>query len=169
MPTAVKRRSCASIVTTSVWNSKSPYPDAEKIPVHYKLPKYYILQVLIHMAVTDTDSNWYGCCGPKSLVLIDCKFDEDLWKHLWNRIKTFLDKDKPVASQWIKDIVREFKDEFNKYIEESTELIGEVPLIHTDEDPTCFFTEFFAFSWHRLFTHVNENFFQLQLLIYVNF
>ena len=117
---------------------KSPYPDAEKIPVHYKLPKYYILQVLIHMAVTDTDSNCYGCCGPKSLVLIDCKFDEDLWKHLCNRIKTFLDKDKPVASQWIKDIVCEFKDKFNKYIEESTELIGEVPLIHTDEDPMRF-------------------------------
>ena len=33
---------------------KSPYPDAEKLPVHYKIPKWYIMQVLIHMVVTET-------------------------------------------------------------------------------------------------------------------
>ena len=117
---------------------KCHYPDAEKIPVHYKVPKYYILQILIHMAVTATDSNWYGCIGPKSLIAIDCKFDEELWEHLWDRIKIFLDKEKPVASQWIKDIVHEFRDEFNTYIEDKTEIIGEVPLVYTAEDPSRF-------------------------------
>ena len=117
---------------------KSPFPDAEKIPVHYKVPKYYILQILIHMAATESESNWYGCCGTKSLVAIDCKFDEQLWGHLWDRIKTFLHKEKPVASQWINDIVIEFKDEFNTYIEEKTELIGEVPLVYMAEDASRF-------------------------------
>ena len=117
---------------------KCPYRDAEKIPVHYKVPKYYILQILIHMAVTATDSNWYRCIGPKSLIAIDCKFDEELWEHLWDRIKIFLDKEKPVASQWIKDIVHEFRDEFNTYIEDKTEIIGEVPLVYTAKDPSRF-------------------------------
>ena len=90
------------------------------------------------MAATETESNWCGCCGTKSLVAIDCKFDEQLWGHLWDRIKTFLAKEKPVASQWIKDIVIEFKDEFNTYIEEKTELIGEVPLVYTAKDPSWF-------------------------------
>ena len=91
---------------------KSPYPDPEKLPVHYKIPKWYVLQILIHMVVTETDSNWYGCCGTKSMVLIDCKFDEQLWDQLWHRIKQFLDKDKPVASNWIKDIAQEFRVPF---------------------------------------------------------
>ena len=57
---------------------KNPYPDPEKLPVHYKLPKWYILQVLIHMAVTDCILNWYAVGGPKSVILIKFYFDEEL-------------------------------------------------------------------------------------------
>ena len=100
------------------WNSddmtlelKSPYPQADKIPVHYELPRWYILQILIHMFVTKTQYNLYGCCGPKSLVAIECSFDDDLWEKIWVEIKQFLDKRKPVASQWSKHIAREFRDD----------------------------------------------------------
>ena len=30
---------------------KSPYPQPEKIPVHYSVPKWYILQILSHMFI----------------------------------------------------------------------------------------------------------------------
>ena len=36
---------------------KNPCPQLHKLPVHYKLPKYYILQVLIHMVATDCQVN----------------------------------------------------------------------------------------------------------------
>ena len=47
---------------------KSPYPQPEKIPVHYSVPRWYVLQILIHMFVTDSEYAWYGCCGTKSVV-----------------------------------------------------------------------------------------------------
>ena len=33
---------------------KSPYPDENNMPVHYSIPRYYILQCIIHMIVTNT-------------------------------------------------------------------------------------------------------------------
>ena len=85
---------------------KNPYPQPQKLSVHYKLPKWYILQVLIHMVVTDCQVNWYACGGPKSVVVIECLFDEDLWEDIWSKMKTFLDKAKPVATHWMKQISR---------------------------------------------------------------
>ena len=120
----------------------NPYPDPKKLPVHYKLPRWYILQVLIHMVVTDCMYNWYAVGGPKSVVLIKCNFDEDLWDQIWPRIKTFLDSDKPAATHWMKKIAVEFRQPFNDYIQENTELIGEVPRITTEENKSAFLHPF---------------------------
>ena len=31
---------------------KSPYPDALRVPVHYKIPRCYVMQILMHMKIT---------------------------------------------------------------------------------------------------------------------
>ena len=111
---------------------KSPYPQPEKIPVHYSVPRWYVLQILIHMHVTDSEYAWYGCCGTKSVVLIECTFNEDLWNKIWSEIKKFLDKRKPVATHWPKHIVSEMRDDLDSYVQNCTELIGEVPIVTTD-------------------------------------
>ena len=108
---------------------KSPYPQPDKIPVHYSVPKWYILQILSHMFITGSEYCWYGCCGPQSVVLIACTFDEDLWNKIWTEIKNFLDKRKPAAAHWPKHIVSELRDNLGSYIENYTDLIGEVPIV----------------------------------------
>ena len=50
------------------------------------------------MFVPDSEYSWYGCCGPKSVVLMKYTFDEDLWNKIWTEIKNFLDKRKPAGS-----------------------------------------------------------------------
>ena len=111
---------------------KSPYPQPEKIPVHYSVPKWYVLQILSHMFITESEYCWYGCCDPKSVVLIECNFDEDLWNKIWTEIKNFLDKRKPAATHWPKHIVSKLHDDLESYIENYTNLIGEVPIVMTD-------------------------------------
>ena len=117
---------------------KSPYPHPLKLPVQYETPRYYVIQCITHMALTGSDSNWFGSVGPKSVLLINCTFNEDLWDNLWPWIKEFLDKKKPVAKNWIKTIVKDFGPQLDDYIQHSTEMIGEVPLVHTEEDRTKF-------------------------------
>ena len=84
------------------------------------------------MFITDSEYAWYGCCGTKSVVLIECTFNEDLWNRIWSEIKKFLDKRKPVATHWPKHIVSEMCDDLDNYIQNCTELIGEVPIVTTD-------------------------------------
>ena len=84
------------------------------------------------MFVTDSEYVWYGCCGTKSVVLIECTFNEDLWNRIWSEIKKFLDNRKPVATHWPKHIVSEMRDDLDNYVENCTELIGEVPIVMTD-------------------------------------
>ena len=128
---------------------KNPYPQPHKLPVHYKLPRYYILQVLIHMVATDCQVNWYACGGPKSVVLIECLLDEELWEDIWGNMKSFLDKAKPVATHWMKQIVRDYKEKFDTYIEEKTSLIGEVPRIDTEENKSEFLRPFTFSPYHK--------------------
>ena len=118
---------------------KSPFPDPEKIPVQYTVPLYYVLQILIHMAVTNADSNWFVSCGPRSVVLIQCNFDEDLWRSVWQKIQEFLDKPKPVMKDWMPTIVDDLKEPLKQYVDERTHLVGEVPIVHTTENKSKFF------------------------------
>ena len=128
---------------------KSPYPQPDKIPVHYSVPKWYVLQILTHMYMTGTQYNWYGCCGPKSVVTIQCAFDAQLWEKIWLEIKNFLDKRKPAASQWPKHIAREFRDDLDSYIRTHTELIGEVPIVSTGVDENEFRRSFRFNPYHQ--------------------
>ena len=57
---------------------KSPYPDGNNMPVHYSILRYYILQCIIHMIVTNTMENWYASGGLTSVVLICCTMDLQL-------------------------------------------------------------------------------------------
>ena len=112
---------------------KSPYPDPLKLPVQYEIPKYYILQILIHMALTGAASNWFGSVGPRSIVLIDARFYANLWNAIWTRIKHFLDKDRPVAKKWHRTILKDFTPQLDDYLTRCTELVAEVPLVSTEE------------------------------------
>ena len=66
---------------------KSPYPDGNNMPVHYSIPRYYILQCIIHMIVTNTMENWYASGGLTSVVLICCTMDLQLWHVVWMKLK----------------------------------------------------------------------------------
>ena len=91
------------------------------------------------------------------MVLINCKFDDQLWDDLWNRIKQFLDKDKPVASNWMKDIAQEFQVPFECYIVDKTDLIGEVPIVTTTEDPSQFQCSAQFSPYQKPASHHNRN------------
>ena len=112
---------------------KSPYPDPKSMPVHYSVPKYYILQILAHMKVTNLERNLYVSCGPKSVTVIEARFVPGLWNDLWHRIKVFLDKKRPAARNWFKDISSAFNPRFDHYIEHFTSFICEVPIVKTEE------------------------------------
>ena len=108
---------------------KSPYPDGNNMPVHYSIPRYYILQCIIHMIVTNTIENWYASGCLTSVVLICCTMDLQLRNVVWMKIKEFLDKVRPVAKNWFKMICNDLGPQLDEYRENYTKLVGEVPIV----------------------------------------
>ena len=95
---------------------------------------------------TDCQLNGYACSGPKSVVLIECQFDEELWEDIWGNMKSLLDKTKPAATHWIG---KDYRDKFYTYIEEKTSLLGEVPRIETEENKAEFLRPFTFSPYHK--------------------
>ena len=108
---------------------KAPCPDGNNMPVHYSIPRYYILQCIIHMIVTNTMENWYASGGLTSVVLIACTVDLQLWHVVWMKIKEFLDKARPVAKNWFNTICTDLGPQLDEYRENYTKLVGEVPIV----------------------------------------
>ena len=65
---------------------KSPYPDPFKVPVHYKLLRCYIMQVLMHMNCTQSSTNIYASVGSNSVTFIECQYNDYLFRVLWDRL-----------------------------------------------------------------------------------
>ena len=112
---------------------KAPYPDGNNMPVHYSVPRYYILQCVIHMIVTNSMENWYASGGLTSVVLISCTVDHELWDVVWTKIKQFLDKARPVAKNWYKTISNDLGPQLDAYRENYTKLIAELPIVKCTE------------------------------------
>ena len=108
---------------------KAPYPDGNNLLVHYSIPRYYILQCIIHMIVTNTMENWYASGGLTSVVLISCTVDMQLWDVVWRKIKQFLDKTRPIAKDWFKTICTDLGPQLDEYRQNYMRLVAEVPIV----------------------------------------
>ena len=112
---------------------KAPYPDPFKVTVHYKLPRYYVMQVLMHMKATRTEQNIYASVGSNSVTFIECRYPQGLSTDIWDRLCFYYDKIHPTQPKKVTDLPQEFNELLDNYIETDTLLICELPIIHGKE------------------------------------
>ena len=87
---------------------KSPYPDPCKLPVHYKLLRCYVMQVLMHMNCTQSSTNIYASVGSNSLTFIECQYNDYLFRDLWDRLCFYYDKTHPTQPKKLSELPEEF-------------------------------------------------------------
>ena len=83
---------------------KPPFPNPLQLPVHYKLTREYVMQVLCQMKSTGRQSNLYSCVHSNSITIIESVFDASLWKIVWSRITMEFDMAKPKFPSKISEI-----------------------------------------------------------------
>ena len=108
---------------------KCIYPTEYKAPVMYECPKWYVMQVLAEMAVLHCKKLLLCYYSMLSMVVIECEFDEALWLHIWSRVKSYLDKERPQLLQKIRDITSEIGAELELFCRVNTRAIGEFPSV----------------------------------------
>ena len=97
------------------------------------MPRYYILQCIIHIIVKKSMENWYASGGLTSVVLISCTMDLQLWHVEWVKLKSSWTKQdqllRSVAKNWFKMICNDLGPQLVEYRENYTKLVGEVPIV----------------------------------------
>lgn len=106
---------------------KCPYPSEKSLPVHYKLPEYYVCQCLAEMHVLNTNTLVYISYSESSSSFLKVRFDGVLWGMVMNEIEMLYDKElatKPVKTS---PTVRDIKIKIKEFVESNVEFICEVP------------------------------------------
>lgn len=108
---------------------KCPYPNNRNLPVHYDLPVRYVTQILAGMKVKRTLKCLYISYSEESTTFMECKFDSDLWEHLWTETKKTYDYINPLKPSHLDANIGNIKASLQNYISQNVTFICELPSI----------------------------------------
>ena len=100
-----------------------------EILMGYSLSGKEIFQIHSIMKSKQCCKIWSGCVFTKSVSLLECHFDENIWKEMWIEICKFYNYANPQMPSKISDIQIKFKDMSDKYNEDNVFILGEVPRV----------------------------------------
>ena len=112
---------------------KFSYPDPFKVTVHYKIPRHYVMQVLMHMKATKTELNIYATVGSNSVTFTECQYPAGLSRDIWIGHASIMTRYILHNPKKVNELPQEFNDLLDNYIETDTFLIFELPIIHGKE------------------------------------
>ena len=72
---------------------------------------------------------WVVCVFNNSLSLLECHFNDNIWKVMWKKITKFYDSANPEMPSKISEIQTTFKNIMENYNKDNVFLLGEVPRV----------------------------------------
>lgn len=114
-----------------MYETKCRPPKGNAMPVYYKLPKYYVLQVLSEMKAYNCDKLLFTCWSPKSTVALEITFSQKIWQQAWDDlVLTFspTDRKRPVR---VSAVAKELRSKVIEFSDTSCTFLGEFPSVKT--------------------------------------
>ncbi|VDI60616.1 Hypothetical predicted protein [Mytilus galloprovincialis] len=107
---------------------KCPYPNKlYTTPVYYKMPWYYVIQVLSEMYVLNASSLLFLCYSTDSTTVCVANFDEELWNEILAKLKTIYGTEKPVMPKKLPDELKTIKEKTKTYCDNKVQFLAEIP------------------------------------------
>ena len=106
---------------------KCPFPG--KIfttPVFYKLPKYYVTQVLSEMYALKTNKLFFICYSEESITVQRVTFDEDLWNDIQQEVHYVYGNDRPLRPTKRSELSKRIQTKINEFVENNVEFLAEM-------------------------------------------
>ena len=79
------------------------------------------------MKIKTTTKAWITFVHAKSVSLIECSYDDELWKSIWKLLHENYDCEKPHTPERITNIQKDLEKNLLKYEGDNTLLLCEVP------------------------------------------
>ncbi|XP_060589874.1 uncharacterized protein LOC132745056 [Ruditapes philippinarum] len=109
---------------------KCPYPGkVYTTPVYYKMPWYYVSQVLMEMYVLKVNRLLFVCYSSDSSTIFEAPFDEILWTEINDRIKTLYGDDNPSIMTRLPPGNKTLIEKMKTYCSEKVKFIAEIPSV----------------------------------------
>ena len=109
---------------------KCPFPGKLfTTPVYYKIPKYYVTQVLAEMFSLDCTELYFICYSKESSTVFNVRFCPDLWRDLENETVTIYGQEHPVRPAKKSNRLYTIKEKIDKFVKENVKFVAEVPSI----------------------------------------
>ena len=121
---------------------KCPLPGKTVVPdVQYKIPDYYVCQILSEMVAFNCTSLFYVCWTPESTTVFQVHYDDDLWGIInqeligilqGQEMKPLRPKRKSPNISVLKSLIKDFKEERVHFLGEFPSLLSS-PCCHTED------------------------------------
>ena len=116
---------------TLMYETKCRPPKDNMMPVYYRLPKYYVLQVLSEMKAYNCDKLLFTCWSPKSTVALEVTFSQKIWQQAWDvLVLTFnpTDRKRPIR---VSAVAKDLRSKVIEFSDTSCTFLGEFPSVKT--------------------------------------
>ena len=111
---------------------KCPLPGKKVVPdVHYRLPDYYVCQVLSEMTVLNCTSLFYVCWTPQSTTVFKVQYDFEVWQLIHRELTEIYiygsHGKKPVRPKRKSQMITTIKQYIKEFKENKVEFLAEFP------------------------------------------
>ena len=106
-----------------------PIDDKSKYINGYTVNGKEIFHIHAIMKTKKSCKIWIGFVFKNSVSLLECHFDDNIWKEMWKKIRTFYDCANPQMPSKITEIQNIFKDMTDTYNNNNVFVLGEVPRV----------------------------------------
>ena len=112
------------------FEAKCKPPNEQSTEVYYKIPWYYVTQILAEMAAYNTNDLLFTCWSPHSTVAMIAKYDDSLFQACVSELNDVLGGENVKRPTRTRTNVLELKQRIKEYTETSVEFIAEFPSVY---------------------------------------
>lgn len=119
--------------TALAFEIKCPTTKQFTVDLHYKIPYYYICQLLCEMYALESVELYYACYTYESTVVHKVSFDLNLWKILWKKIQQLYPNENPIRPKKTDADKKEMLSAIKRFAEENSIILGEFKSVIAEE------------------------------------
>ena len=96
-------------------------------PVFYKIPRYYVAQIMSEMKALNTSKLLFICYSPESTSFHIAMFNDDLWSQMWEELVLVYGGDEPKKPTRRSSQLAGMREGIKHYIDSEVEFLAEFP------------------------------------------
>ena len=130
--TGLERHKCSRLIESDHENrilTVIPVSNDDKMVNGYVISRKEIMQIMSGMRSRNAYKTWVAFVHSKSVSLLECTFDDNVWKSIWRQVKKYLDKDKPSMPDKLTDLKIALNKLLDDYVQNNVKLLGEQPRV----------------------------------------